>query len=211
MKLKQNLSGRSGRFVTAAIVGAMVGAMVGVLGLTFGISPASLAFAQGQTSEQVAEEIIRLKAQADATAQAWGEAESQAGVLGVELTAAQLQVDQASAAKAAMQQTMSAIAIGRYTQGGTSSLVFMTGDPLSTGQIENLSKIAVAGGSVSVDEYEQLQGDLAAKQASLKKLKDRNESVAKQLQQRQADLEGQLAQLETLRLKLKDDEVRPRL
>ena len=200
MKLKHFGSRHGDRFVTIAL---------GLtLSLGLGFLPISSSVANAQTSDQVAEEILRVQIKADETARQWGEAESQTRVLQLDLQTAQVQVDEADAAKTAMQVSMSAIAVSRFMRGETSSLVFLADDPLSAGQAANLSNLAVAGGAANIDDFEELQSDLAKKQANLEKLQRQNENVSQQLVQRQADLETQLAQLEKLRERLSDEEVR---
>lgn len=197
MKLKHFGFRRGKRFVAIA------------LGLTLSLGlPTSISVVSAQTSDQVAEEILRVQIKADETARQWGEAESQTRVLQLDLQTAQVQVDEADAAKTAMQVSMSAIAVSRFMRGETSSLVFLADDPLSAGQAANLSNLAVAGGAANIDDFEELQSDLAKKQANLEKLQRQNENVSQQLVQRQADLETQLAQLEKLRERLSDEEVR---
>ena len=200
MKLKHLGPRRGDRFVIPAL-GLM-------LSLGLSVLPASVSLADTQTSDQVAEEILRVQTKADDTARQWGEAESQTRVLQLDLQTAQVQVAEADAAKTAMQASMSAIAVSRFMRGETSSLVFLAEDPLSAGQAASLSNLAVAGGAANLDDFEELQSDLAKKQANLEKLQRQNENVSQQLVQRQADLETQLAQLEKLREKLSDAEVR---
>ncbi len=162
----------------------------------------------GQTSDQVAKEILRIQAKADAAAQAWGELDTEATNLADQITTAQHDVDATSASAGTLQQGLAAIAVNRYTSGGGSSGGLLGEDPTIQLQKDALSDVAIGVGNVNLDTYEAVQKSLAAKQKQLDALQQKNTAAQAQLALNQQKLNDQIAQLQALEVNLKDAEVK---
>ena len=107
-----------------------------------------------QTSDEVAEHIAQVQMQADATAEAWRKAGFESEELAAELMAAEKDLTEAAAVVAAMTDTLSEAAVRRYIHSGSSGPdVLFTSNPMTQIQIDTLSRIATAEGTVDLDEY----------------------------------------------------------
>ena len=160
------------------------------------------------TSEEVAAEILRVQTKADKTAQRWAEADQRAEDLAVELQAAQANVDAASAQFAVLQGHLTAIAVDRFTGGGSSSGLLFLGNPTDSLQADVLRNVALNVGVEDLDSIEAVRKDLEDKQAHLDELTAENTETLEALVARAAELDQQLAELTTLRDRLKDEEVK---
>jgi len=160
------------------------------------------------TSEEVAAEILRVQTKADKTAQRWAEADQRAEDLAVELQAAQANVDAAAAQFAVLQGHLTAIAVDRFTGGGSSSGLLFLGNPTDSLQADVLRNVALNVGVEDLDSIEAVRKDLEDKQAHLDELTAENTETLEALVARAAELDQQLAELTTLRDRLKDEEVK---
>lgn len=177
--------------------------------LVLGMLPIAIASADsGQTSEQVAQEIIRLQDKADAAAQEWSELDTETLTLAGQIAEGQAALDQAAAAFNAMQSAMTAVAVNRFMGGGISEGGLLGENPVLGLQKDALSNIAIGAGDANLDNFETLQTDLETKQANLTALQERNERAKTKLADKQRNLNDQLAQLAALEVRLKDAEVK---
>jgi len=162
----------------------------------------------GQTSEQVAQEILRLQDKADAAAQEFSELDTETLTLAGQVAEGQAALDQAAANFNAMQSALTAVAVNRFMGGGVSEGGLLGENPVLGLQMDALANIAIGAGDANLDDFETLQTDLENKQASLTALQDRNEKAKTKLAQKQQNLDNQLEQLAALRVRLKDAEVK---
>ena len=163
----------------------------------------------GQTSDDVAAEIVRVQLRADATAQAWREAQFEAEELAVELAAAEERVADASATVGAMEATLSEAAVRRYTRSSSSAPVALfANDPMVAVEMEALSKFATQEGTVDLDVYADLERDLSDKRDAVVRLQEETEEAKAALEETSRELDRQLVDLEELRARLVDEEIR---
>lgn len=162
----------------------------------------------GQTSEQVAQEILRLQDKADKAAQEWSELDTETLTLAGQIAESQAALDQAAAAFNAMQSAMTAVAVNRFMGGGISEGGLLGENPVLDLQKAALSNIAIGAGDANLDDFETLQTDLETKQANLTALQERNEQAKARLADKQENLNNQLTQLAALEVRLKDAEVK---
>lgn len=162
----------------------------------------------GLTSEQVAQEIVRLQGKADRTATAWAEAQNRMEDLAVEIANAQAKVDQTSAAQTQIETQLANIAVERFMNGGASLPNIIFSDPMDKLQAEALTSAVVNQAATSIDDIETVRSDLQDQRANLVELQSENQQLSEQMSRNQADLETQLAALEVLKAQLVDDETR---
>ena len=160
------------------------------------------------TSEEVAAEILRVQTKADKTAQRWAEADQRAEDLAVELHDAQARVGEAAAQFAVLQDHLTAIAVDRFTGGGSNSGLLFVGDPTDSLQADVLRNVALNVGVEDLDSIDAVRKDLDDQQAHLDELTAENTKTLETLAARAAELDQQLAELTTLRDRLKDEEVK---
>jgi len=161
----------------------------------------------GQTSDDIAREIVRVQGEADAAALAWGQLDADATQLADDVTAAQADVAQATATYSAMTQTLANLAVDRLTSGSDTGFVLLSQDATDQLQRDALAEYAVGAGNVSLDTLEQVQKDLAARQQHLATLQQRNTVAQNRLAANKAQLDARIVQLTALEGQLKDAEV----
>ena len=192
------------------IAGALVLVGAVVLPLSVAVVPVASASPSdsGLTSEQVADEILRVQARADLTAQRWAEAASLSEDLAAQILAVGGRVAEMSSKYDALNSQMTEIAVNRFTGAAGGTLLFFMGDPNSNMQVEALSRMALDGGAANLDTVDAARSDLHAEQANLKALNDQNAQLVDDLAARQTELDAQLIELATLRDQLKVQEVK---
>ena len=162
-----------------------------------------------QTSDEVAAEIVRVQLQAESTADAWQEADFRAEGLDVELAVAEQRLAEATATFDSMRSTLGDLAVERFTEAGAAGpIVFFTRDPMTQIERDTLRTIATQQGALDVDEYADVQRDLVESREAVDALRAQVERSKLDLEQRLRDLEGDLENLEQLRVRLKDAEVK---
>ena len=177
--------------------------------LVLAMLPIAIARADsGQTSEEVAQEILRLQDKADAAAQEFSELDTETLTLAGQVAEGQAALDQAAAAFNSMQSALTAVAVNRFMGGGISEGGLLGQNPVLGLQMDALANIAIGAGDANLDDFETLQTDLENKQANLTALQDRNERAKARLADKQQSLNDQLAQLAALEVRLKDAEVK---
>lgn len=159
------------------------------------------------TSEQVAEEILRVQDEADQTADRYMVAEQQSQDLAVEIAAARDEVSALSLEAASLDEQMGEIAVARFT-GAAGSGMFFLDDPNLAMQVDALRAVAIDTGAAQLDEVESVRSDLSVKQGHLESLVNQNEQLLSTLATDQQQLNDQLTRLAALEIRLKDDEVR---
>jgi len=173
------------------------------------MSPIAIARADsGQTSEDVAKEILRLQDKADATAQEWSDLDTETLTLAGQIADGQAALDQAAAAFNQMQSAMTAVAVNRFMGGGVNDVGLLGENPVLGLQQDALSNIAIGAADANLDDFETLQTDLENKQANLTELQERNDRAKAKLADRQQFLNDQLGQLAALRVRLKEAEIK---
>ena len=193
-----------------ALLAALV--LMGTVVLPVGVAMVPVASASpsdsGLTAEQVADEILRVQARADLTAQRWAEATSLSEDLAAQILAVGGRVAEMSSKYDALNSQMTEIAVNRFTGAAGGTLLFFMGDPNSNMQVEALSRMALDGGAANLDTVDAARSDLHAEQANLKALNDQNAQLVDELAARQTELDTQLVELATLRDQLKVQEVK---
>src|SRR5687767_12118234 len=105
---------------------------VALAALVLALVPAARTIAGSDlTSEEVADEIVRVQTKADATAVALEEARFAAEDLAEQLAAAQQAVTDARAAVDALEATLADVAIRRYMNAGDNAPVILDADPMT--------------------------------------------------------------------------------
>ena len=178
--------------------------------LTAGVLPVGIADAagSGQTSEQVAAEILRVQAKADQTAQRWAEASQRSEDLAAEIQAAETKLAQTSAQYDQVQAVLTRIALDRFTGGSGAPIMLLTGNSTEDLQKEALRSVILDTGSADLDTADAVRSDLENQQAHLETLNKQSVQLADELASRQTDINAQLTQLTQLREHLKNDEVK---
>ena len=160
------------------------------------------------SSDQAAAEILRVQAKADKTAQRWSEAQARQQDVAAQIQTSQAEIAAASAQYSDLQAGLAQIAIYRFTGGAAPSILLVTGDVTETMQINVLKNIALDVGATDLDTLDAARSDLDIRQAHLDALQAQNVQLAADLAARQAEIDGQLSDLATLREQLKNDEVK---
>jgi hypothetical protein len=191
MGVDRPLRSRSRHAVTAALT------------LTLITAPLSSATARspGQTSNEVAEEIVRVQLRAEQAAQAWRDADFVAEDLAAELVDAEQRVTDSAVKLEAMSATLTEIAVRRFTEVGASGpIVFFTNDPMPPIQRDVLRTIATQAGTLDLDELADVERDLVAGREEVRALKDDVEEAKLELEAQTRSLEADLVELEALRV-----------
>lgn len=162
----------------------------------------------GLTSEQVADEIIRLQGTANDIATQMADADQRSDELAAELAAAQAQIDVTSAEFSKLQTGLERIAVQQFTGGAQSavlSLFSTSGDGMQKNVLRN---VALNVGAGDLDQVDAVRSDLTEQQAELDALVAENTQVRDYLEARQGQLDTQLTELAALQERLKEEEVR---
>ena len=169
--------------------------------LTAGVLPVGIADAadSGQTSEQVAAEILRVQAKADQTAQRWAEASQRSEDLAAEIQAAETKLAETSAQYDQVQAVLTRIAIDRFTGGSGAPIMLLTGNSSEDLQKEALRSLILDTGSADLDTVDAVRSDLQSQQAYLEALNKQSIQLADDLASRQSDIDAQLIELAQLR------------
>jgi murein DD-endopeptidase MepM/ murein hydrolase activator NlpD len=179
-----------------------------IFALSIGVAGRADASNSDVTSDEVAAEILRVQNKADKTAQKWAEADQRAEDLAIELEAAQAQVGEATAQFSILQGQLTAIAVDRFTGGGSSSGLLFVGNPTDSLQTDVLRNVALNVGVEDLDSIDAVRKELDDKRARLDELTEENTQTLEVLAARAAELDEQLAELATLRDRLQDEEVK---
>jgi murein DD-endopeptidase MepM/ murein hydrolase activator NlpD len=185
-------------------------ALTAAVALTLLTAPLSSATARspGRTSDDVAEEIVRVQLRAEQAAQAWRDADFVAEDLAAELVIAEQQVTDAAVRLEAMRGTLAAIAVRRFTEAGASGpVVFFTEDPMPPIERDVLRAIATEEATLDLDELADVERDLVEGREQVRALKDDVEQAKLELEAQTRALEDDLAELEVLRVRLEEEEV----
>lgn len=172
--------------------------------------PTSVATASDSqlSSDQVADEILRVQAQADANAQRWAEAQQAAQALEADIEEATLRVAETSTDLEHLEASMVRLAVSRFTTSAGGSLLFFVGDPSVTMQIAALSETALEASAADADALEAVRSELRAGQSRLGELMEQNTRLIDELDTRSAEISAQLVTLSQLREHLEQEEVR---
>lgn len=160
------------------------------------------------SSAQVAAEILRVQAKADATAVRWAEAQSRADELAIEVVQAQERVAATSAQLDQLDLTLTQIAVNQFTNGPGSPLVLEFDATVDAVQRDALRAFALDAGEGELDTVDAVRNDLEADEAALEALTAETEQLLEQLADDQIELDAQLSTLTALREHLKKEEVR---
>jgi murein DD-endopeptidase MepM/ murein hydrolase activator NlpD len=172
--------------------------------------PAASVGASGsnQTSQEVADEIVRLQGKADKTANAWAQAQIRQEELAGQIAQAQSQVDSSAAQFNQLQDQLAKLAVDRFMSGSSGSTGLLFASPIDQLQTEALSAAAYDAGAATLDEVETARTDLEVAQARLDALQADNDTVLATMADKQAQITAQLSQLEALRATLVDAEAK---
>lgn len=170
--------------------------------------PAQLAHVAAQTSDDVAEQILKVQKQVDATNEEWFTAERRHEDLAAEMTAAQAAVDEQTARYDSLTVQMTELAIDKFTgsQRGT-SLLFDGAEVEAIAQ-NSLRRFALDLGTTDLDLIDAARTELTASRARLEGLQRENTALMAKLDASKQRMEKQLVQLEELRKNLKNAEIK---
>ena len=202
MRLKHSSRDRWGlrHLVSAAITASLVVSFVSVR--------AGEASDTDLTSAQVAAEILRVQADADAVARRWADAELQSEALAVEIQAASEAVAASSAEYDRLQGTMTQVAIDRFTGRANQTILILGGNPVEAMERDALRTVALDEGAADLDTVAAVQNDLSQNQAHLDELNVENERLVAVLAESQTSINDRLAELAQLETHLKEEEVK---
>jgi len=164
--------------------------------------------AAGLTSDQVADEIIRMQGVANDVAAQMSAADQRADELADEMAQAQAQVDASSAEFSALQTGLERIALEQFTGGAQDSVLSLfatSGDGLQKTVLRN---VALNVGADDLDQVDAIRTDLTDQQSKLDALQAENTQVLEYLEARQGQLDTQLTELAALQERLQEAEVR---
>ena len=183
-----------------------LGAMAVALGL---VIPVTVANADSsQTSEDVANEIVRLQGNADRTAGTLAQAGIEHEDLAAQIAVAQTQVDAKSAQFSALSTQLATLTVDRFMGGSNGAGGLLFGSPIDQLQADALSAAVYDAGATTLDEVEAAQSDLVGAQAALQTLQSQNENVLTTMAAKQDVIAGQLTQLVALKATLVDAEAK---
>ena len=162
----------------------------------------------GLTSDQVADEIIRMQGVANDVATQMATADQRADELADQMAQAQAQVDATSAEFSTLQTGLERIALEQFTGGAQDSVLSLfatSGDGLQKTVLRN---VALNVGADDLDQVDAIRTDLTDQQAKLDALQAENTQVLEYLEARQGQLDTQLTELAALQERLQEEEVR---
>ncbi len=160
------------------------------------------------TSAQVAAEILRVQAQADATALRWAEAQLRTEDLAVEIEASQTRLTETAARFDQLQATLTRVAVSRFTDGSGTAMVILFGDATDEMERDALRSITLDATTGDLDSVDAVQTDFEREQEHLDQLRNENAQLIEDLAATQAEIDVQLTALTALRQHLKDEEVK---
>ncbi len=161
-----------------------------------------------QTSDEVAAEIIRVQQKADETATQWADAQSRGEDLAVRIADKEAQIADTLAQFNTLDAESTSIALDRFTGATAPSVLFFVNDPTRDLQVGELREVALGDAAIDLDNLDSVRLSLEQQRAELSDLQQQNAANQEQLAATSASIERQLVELETLRVKLKDEEVR---
>jgi peptidoglycan LD-endopeptidase LytH len=162
----------------------------------------------GQTSDEVAAEIIRMQQVADETAAKWADAQSRGEQLAVQIAEKEAQIADTLTQFNALDAQATSIALDRFTGATEPSVLFFVNDPSRDLKINELRDVALGDAAINLDNLDSVRLSLEQQRAELSDLQQQNEANQEQLAAASKSIEQQLVELEALRVKLKDEEVR---
>ena len=202
MGMKQSAGGR---FLASFPVRTLL-----VVSLLAAMIPAAAVSASDSTlsSEQVAAEIIRVQGVADQTAARWSDANRRSDDLADQLVAAEDVLAAKTLEFGQLEDDLTEVAVARFTGGSDSSMLFLLSEPNEDVLANALRGIAVGAGETDRDHVDAVRAQLADARGHVQALNDENAALIEELSAREADLDQQLSELETLHERLKDEEVK---
>lgn len=168
---------------------------------------AARASSNAPTSDEVAEQIVQLQMEADATAQRYAFAEDRSHQLATEVAAATADLQAAEELAGALDVALTDIAIDRFV-GRRSSGMFFLDDPSAGMQLDALRDVAMDAGATELDDVEAVRTDLQSKRDHLDGLEAENSELLHALEQDRVALDEELSRLATLQVQLEDEEIR---
>ncbi len=186
---------------------ARAGCTIAILSLSAAVVAPQAAVA-GPTSAQVAEEIVRLQNKADKIAQRITESEDRADVLAAETVSATSAIATLTAEVDALDATLTNVALDQFMNGSVGAITGLLDDPNTQIEAEIFRRLAVDAGEVDIDTLDSARHDLDVKRRQVVDLAAENMQLAADLATARHDLEAELVQLEGLRVRLKDQEIK---
>jgi septal ring factor EnvC (AmiA/AmiB activator) len=197
----QHWPGGRGRTRAAGRIVAVVAVLLG--------APASPVFADGgQTSQQVAQQIVQVQNQADALAKTWTDTQTEAADLADELASAKQELDAQTALAAELDGDLTKTALDRFTGAAGASVIGILADPTDRLETDTYRSVVTEVGATDLDHVEAVRTKLRADQRRVEKLQGRNDALARQTKDAQNAAEAKIAELTKLRDRLKDAEIR---
>lgn len=184
---------------------ALVGLVMLFVPAVFG---STVSAQSSQSSQDVADEILRVQDQADRLAEAWAKARDRVDDLDGRLADAKRQLGAATARYAEIERALTKLVVDRYTGKAAAPMVMFTSDPEGDMEREALSQFASEATAVDLDEAETLRSELRRKQTNVDRLLADSKKEAGALSAATAAVERQLDRLDALRARLEDAEVR---
>lgn len=202
MGMKQSAGGR--------LRASFPGRALLAISLLAAMNPAAGVSAAGSTlsSEQVAAEIIRVQGIADQTAARWSDANRRSDDLADQLIAAEDLLAAKTLEFGQLEGDLTQVAVARFTGASDESMLFLLSEPNEDVLANALRGIAVGAGETDRDHVDAVRDQLADARSHVVALNEENAKLIEELSAREADLDQQLSELETLRERLKDEEVK---
>jgi murein DD-endopeptidase MepM/ murein hydrolase activator NlpD len=177
-----------------------------ILAFSTGLAPHASA-ESGQTAGQVADQIVAVQAQADEVAAQWVQRDGDAKQLATDVAAAIQAVSNATATTQTMGETLTKMAVDRYTGSIGSSFLSFSTEVMAEVEKSVLSRVAANSGADDLDAFRSAEADLRVKQQQLQILQAQNSAAVTKLDETQTVLDTKLAELTALESKLIDAEV----
>ena len=155
------------------------------------------------------EDIEAVRERALQATQELADAEARLGELDQQITTAEHQADEAQRRIDELQADVDEMLVQQYIR--PADQLLLNGEDLSrVARADALMRIVTHGDADSLDAYQGAQQDLAAASANLADLRAQQEQAVGDLEQRQADLEAEIARLEELERQRRAEEERRR-
>jgi murein DD-endopeptidase MepM/ murein hydrolase activator NlpD len=175
-----------------------LGAGLAVLAVAVLSAPASISASHsGAEAEQAAREIQAARDRANEASQAMFDAESELDQLGLEIQAAEQDLEAANARADAMRTELQALAARSFARGGTSAMPLLidldeANEALTA---EHFAAVARGGAAVDLDELDALMNDIGESQADLEERRGQASAARKSFEALKARAEEEIVKL----------------
>jgi cell wall-associated NlpC family hydrolase len=157
---------------------------------------------QRREVERIVDELDRLHEQADILAEDWAEAEDNLRQLTVDVAEAEASVAEKEAQLGELRGDLSAVAVRSFTGAGQDVLgpLFSNATVYGEGlRRDQYSRVALAVGTVTTDDLDELIGELDAERADLQSKRDEVETLKVTIEEKRQQTEQRTAEYEERR------------